>query len=140
MNSSKMSRKGAVFINYICILMILVVFYAARNLGFPKIYLLLEIIPVIGLLVSFRIAFATSNLWKLTHTSFVKLDEREMQLVFKATTISYSIFTILCISMIYIFNLLGLELIDVIAAAGLLYIAHILPASIITWNEKPVIE
>jgi uncharacterized Tic20 family protein len=99
-------------------------------------YLLAEIIPLIGLIISFKTAFGISNLWKLTHTSFSKLDEREMQLVYKATTYSYSIFTILCIAMIYIINLLGLAIIDVVAAACLLYIAHILPASIIAWNDK----
>jgi len=140
MNSSKMNRKGAVILNYFCILIILIVFYIVRNFGFPKIYLLLEIIPLIGVIISFKIAFGTSNLWNLTHTSFNKLDEREIQLVFKATKISYSIFTVLCIALIYIFNLLGLEMIDVIAAAGLLYTAHILPASIIAWNEKTFIE
>ncbi|NQV18553.1 MAG: hypothetical protein HQ534_08425 [Armatimonadetes bacterium] len=79
-----------------------------------------------------------SNLWKLTHTDYKKLDERERQLVFKATTYSYSIFTIICLVIIYIFNLVGLAIIDVVMAACLLYIAHILPASIIAWNEKQV--
>lgn len=136
MSNSKMKRRGAVFFNYLCVVIILVVFYSIKYIGFPKEYLLFGIIPIIGLIISFRISFGTSNLWKLTHTSFSKLDEREMQLVYKATTYSYSIFTILCLILIYTFALLGIAIIDVMAAACLLYIAHILPASIIAWNEK----
>ena len=136
MSNSKMSRKVAVFFNYFCAVIILIIFYGVKYLGFPKVYLLVEIIPFIGLIISFKTAFGASNLWKLTHTSFSKLDEREMQIIYKATTYSYSIFTILCIAIIYIVNLLGLAIIDVLVAACLLYIAHILPASIVAWNEK----
>ena len=136
MSNSKMKRRGAVVFNYVCLAIILIVFYSIKYLGLEKTYILFEIVPIIGMIISFRIAFGTSNLWKLTHTSFSKLDEREMQLVYKATTYSYSIFTILCLALIYTFNLLGLAIIDVVAAACLLYIAHILPASIIAWNEK----
>ena len=135
MSNSRMNQRGAVFFNYFCIVIILVVFYSIKYIGFPKEYLLFGIIPIIGLIISFRIAFGTSNLWKLTHTSFNKLDEREMQIVYKATTYSYSIFTILCLIFIYTFALLGIAPIGVVMAACLLYIAHILPASIIAWNK-----
>ena len=104
MSNSKMNRKFAVFFNYLCIVVILIIFYGVKYLGFPKAYMIFEIIPFIGLIISFKIAFGTSNLWKLTHTSFNKLDEREMQIIYKATTYSYSIFTILCIAIIYIVN------------------------------------
>ena len=136
MSASKINHKGSIFIHYLCLVIILIIFYSVKSMGLPKLYLLLEIIPIIGLVMSFRKAFGISNLWKLTHTSYKKLDEREMQLVFKATTYSYSIFTIICLVIIYTFNLIGLAIIDVIMAACLLYIAHILPASIIAWNEK----
>ncbi len=72
----------------------------------------------------------------MTHASFKKLDEREMQVVFKATSISYSLFVIVTLVIIYIFILSGLGQIDAVLAVSLLYIAHILPASIIAWNEK----
>lgn len=136
MSSSKMKPRSAVLINYFCIIITLILFYGIKYAGFSKIFLLLEIIPLICLIISFRIAFSTSNLWKLTHSSFRKLDEREIQIVYKATTYSYSIFTILCLVLIYTFYLLGFPIIDVVLAGSLLYIAHILPASIIVWNEK----
>jgi len=72
----------------------------------------------------------------MTHASYEKLDEREMQVVFKAISISYSLFAITTLVIIYIFILSGLGQIDAVLAVCLLYIAHILPASIIAWNEK----
>ncbi|MEA1972149.1 MAG: hypothetical protein U9N34_02490 [Candidatus Cloacimonadota bacterium] len=58
-------------------LLIMVIFYGVKNFGIPKIYLFLEILPLISLIINFRIAFGTSNLWNLTHSSFEKLDERK---------------------------------------------------------------
>jgi len=72
----------------------------------------------------------------MTHASYKKLDEREIQVVFKATSISYSLFAIAILVIIYIFILSGLGQIDAVLAVSLLYFAHILPASIIAWNEK----
>jgi hypothetical protein len=34
--------------------------------------------------------------------------------------------------------MLGLGVIDVVIAAALLYLAHIIPASILAWSEKEV--
>lgn len=138
MSISQMDRRGATFCNYLSVVIILILFYSIKLTNLPRIYILLEIVPFSILIFTFRIAFGTSNLWKLTHTSFSKLDEREIQLIYKVTTYSYSIFTIFCISLIYIFNLAGFGSIDALSAACLLYIAHILPASIIAWNEKRI--
>ena len=132
----KSDRKRAVLCHYLCLVFVMIIFYSIKITGIKEIYLLLEIIPSLGVVLSFRKAFSISSLWKLTHTSYKDLDEREVQLVFKATSYSYSIFTILCLGIIYVFNLLGLAIIDLIIAACLLYVAHILPASIIAWNEK----
>ena len=136
MNSSITKRRGAVIINYLCLAVILIVFYYVKFLAIQRIYLLSEIIPVIGLIISFKIAFSKSDSWKLAHKSFSMIDEKEMQIVYKAITYSYSIFSILCIALIYIHNLFRFELVDVTLATCLLYFAHMLPASIIAWNEE----
>ena len=72
----------------------------------------------------------------MTHTSSKKLDERELQVVYKATTFSYTIFTVACLVIIYSFNLTGIGSIDVVLAASLLYFAHTLPAAIIAFTQK----
>lgn len=136
MNKTKHSRRLAVLINYFSIIVILALFYIVR-LGILKtVFIAFEIIPLIAILLSFRHAFVKTDLWKMTHASYKKLDEREIQVVFKATSISYSLFAIATLVIIYIFILSGLGQIDALLAVCLLYIAHILPGSVIAWNEK----
>jgi len=136
MNSLKKSRRSGVIINYLSIILILIIFYLVKFLGINKIYLLIELIPIALLIMTFKSAFLVTNFWKLTHTSSRKLDERELQIVYKATTFSYTIFTILCLIIIYTFHLTGIGSIDVVLAAALLYFAHTLPAAIIVFTEK----
>jgi len=136
MNKTKHTRRFTVLINYISIVVILVLFYLVRFLGSSPMFLIFEIIPLITVVLSFRHAFVKTGIWKMTHASYEKLDEREMQVVFKAISISYSLFAITTLVIIYIFILSGLGQIDAVLAVCLLYIAHILPASIIAWNEK----
>jgi len=136
MNKTKHTRRFAVLINYFSIVVILVLFYLVRLLGLNPIFLAFEIIPLITVVLSFRHAFVKTGIWKMTHASSKKLDEREIQVVFKAMNISYSLFAITTLVIIYIFILSGLGQIDAVLAVCLLYIAHILPASIIAWNEK----
>ncbi|NQV17998.1 MAG: hypothetical protein HQ534_05585 [Armatimonadetes bacterium] len=135
MNELK-KHKAGVILNYLSIIFILVIFYLIKLLGINKINLLFEIIPIVVLIVTFKSAFLTTNFWKMTHTSSKNLDERELQVVYKATTFSYTIFTIACLIIIYTFNLIGLGSIDVVLAACLLYFAHTLPAAIIAFTHK----
>ena len=136
MNSPKKSRRSSVILNYLSIILILIIFYLVKLLGISKIYLLFEIIPMVVLIMSFKSAFLNTNFWKMTHTSSKKLDERELQVVYKATTFSYTIFTVACLVIIYSFNLTGIGSIDVVLAASLLYFAHTLPAAIIVFTQK----
>jgi len=136
MNKTKHNSRLSVLINYFSIIIILVLFYIVRMGILKTVFLAFEVIPLIAVIISFRHAFVKTGIWKMTHASFKKLDEREVQVVFKATSISYSLFAIAILVIIYIFILSGLGQIDAVLAVSLLYIAHILPASIIAWNEK----
>ena len=136
MNKTKHNSRLSVLLNYFSIIVILALFYIVR-LGILKtIFIAFEVIPLIAAILSFRHAFVKTGIWKMTHASFKKLDEREVQVVFRATSISYSLFAIAILVIIYIFILSGLGQIDAVLAASLLYFAHILPASMIAWNEK----
>ena len=46
--------------------------------------------------------------------------------------------TIAVIVIVYFFAILGLGPFDVVVAATLLYLAHILPTSILAWTEKEI--
>ena len=138
MSSTKKSRRIGVIINYLSIVLMLAIFYIVRLGCLNKAFIALEIIPLILVIISFRNAFGKTSLWTITHASFKKLDEREVQMIYKATSISYSLFVIITLIIIYTFIFIGMGNIDVLLAAGLLYIAHTLPAAIIAWNEKEV--
>ena len=136
MNKIKHSCRFSVLLNYFNIIVILALFYIVRMWLLKTVFIAFEIIPLIIVVLSFRYAFVKTDIWKMTHASYKKLDEREVQVVFKATSISYSLFAIATLVVIYIFILSGLGQIDAVLAVSLLYVAHILPASVIAWNEK----
>jgi len=138
MGSSVISRRWGLFINYLSIIMILVIFYMIKFNYYSKIYLVLEAVPVIMLLLSFSRVFGKSGLWKLTHSNKKELDERELLVLYKATSLSYGIFIVVTLVIIYTFALVQKGPIDVMLAAALLYFAHTLPAAIIVCRVKQV--
>ena len=72
----------------------------------------------------------------MVHTSSKNLDERELKVVMNALKHAYTIFTIFSLLLIYAFAIADSQPIDVLLAAGLLYLAHILPAAWVGWNEQ----
>ena len=93
----------AVVINYVSLILILVVFYAVQILGLNKLFILVVIMLLLVLIISFNSAFKKTGLWKLVHRSQKHLDERELQIIHKAIRLSYSIFVILCLVLIYLY-------------------------------------
>lgn len=136
MNEMQRRRRTSIIINFLSIFCILFVFYLVKFAIIHPMWLVLEILPLSSVVISFRKAFVLSGAWKICHSSFSDLDERELQLVLKATNLSYSIFTICTLIIIYIFILSGLGCLDAVLAGALLYFAHIIPTSIIAWVEK----
>lgn len=134
------NRRTGVLINYIALIMALIIFELTKYgigishwVGFSLIGVFLLI-----LIVSFIYVYVKSGLWRLTHKKTENLDEREIQVVTHAIRISYTIFVITVIVIVYLFAIFGLGTIDVVIAATLLYLAHIIPTSIVAWTEKEV--
>jgi len=96
----------------------------------------LEFLLVITALITFYNAYWQTGLWRLSHTKTEKLDEREIQLVSDSLRVSYSVFTIVTILIIYAFAVIEKGPIDVVIAAGLLYFAHILPTALLGWTGR----
>ena len=133
---SKKQNKVWISLNYLSLIAGILLFYTVKNHYWPPSYLLFEIGIIAILIFSLFKAFIITGFWKMVHTSPKNLDEREMQVVLNALRYSYSIFTIVCLLIIYVFAIAEYQPIDVVLAGGLLYLAHLLPASIIGWNEK----
>jgi len=135
---SKPVRKAWITVNILSILVIVFFFYLGKIQEKPIVFFIGAGFTVIVTIFSFIKVFVKTGLWKMVHSGNTELDEREMQVVLKALKYSYSVFVIFILLLIYGFALFNREPINIILAACLLYIAHILPAIIIGWTEKAV--
>ena len=136
--NSKRQNRVWISLNYFSLIAGLLLFYIVKSFHWPLSFLLFEIGIGAFFLISFLKAFIKTKYWKMVHTSYKNLDEREMQVVLNALRYAYSIFTIVCLIIIYAFAIAEYHPIDVLLAGGLLYLAHTLPAAIVAWNEKNI--
>lgn len=125
-------KKLWVIVNYLSIALLLLIFYNPQLFSYNKLFLALFIIPIGSLLLSFIILYWRTGLWKITHTKSMPENMAYISKYYIITRISYIIFTIIIISLLFYFSISG-KRVDVLLSACLLYIAHILPASIMVW-------
>ena len=135
MNKNVIKQRLNLVLNYLSLLIILVIFYAIKNSDISRSFLLLEIVPIVLLVWSFINVFSKTGFWKLAHPHKSELDERELLLVYKATSMSYGIFSTVTLLVIYCYAIFLKGPIDVVLAAALLYIAHTLPAAILACKK-----
>ena len=90
---------------------------------------------IVVFLISLGITYFKTGLWKFTHKSLDKLDEREVLLTSKSLRYAYSIFSILVLGLLLSFSIID-KSISIVLTVSLVLIAHLLPASIIAWTEK----
>jgi len=139
-NISLKNRRLCVLINYTALILGVFAFEAIKyKMGLPEwVGLSMIGILLIILIISFLFAYGITGIWRLAHKKTENLDEREIQVVTNSIRISYTIFAIMVIVIVYLFAIFGLGPFDVVIAATLLYLAHILPTSILAWTEKEV--
>ena len=89
------------------------------------------------MIISFIYAFGLTRLWILTHSSYKKLDERQIQVSYSALSVSYNIFSIILLSILMFYSLSGIT-IHILVVGSLIYVSHILPGSVIACTEKQV--
>ena len=122
--------------NYTSLITLLLVYYCLHDAPASKLWLITEILPLGILLYSHLKAYGKTNLWKLTHAPGSQLDERELLVVYRAISISYAVFVVIVLLLVYGFALVKRGPLDILLAGALLYLAHILPPSFLAWNEK----
>jgi len=133
---SRKQNRVWILLNYLSLIAAMVFFYTGKYFQWPISSIIFGIGSVAIFLITFLRFFIKTKYWKMVHTSYKNLDEREMQVVLNALRYAYSIFTIVCLVIIYAFAIAEYHPIDVLLAGGLLYLAHTLPAAIVAWNEK----
>jgi predicted RND superfamily exporter protein len=137
---SKKKRRIGVVLNIAALFLTVFLFELIRfDMGIGKIAgIVLMGLSLVTVILSFIIVFGSTGIWKMSHQRMKALDERQIQVILNATRISYSVFVIVALILIYGFALIEKGPIDVVIAASLLYLAHLLPASILAWTEKEI--
>ena len=138
MENQKFKNRLWIILNLASLISLIVFFYLGKFSNWQFKVIIVEVLSIVLFVSSFYIGFINTNFWKLVHSKSENLDEREFSVVLTGLKYSYSIFTIMCIVIVYILILINFHFIDVVFAAGLLYLAHILPAAVVGWNERIV--
>ncbi len=121
-------------VNYLSLFSIVGLFHGLNNAAASPYFYLWEILPIALLIWSFVIVFWKTGMWNIVHYD-KKLDERENAQVLEALRLAYSIFSILVLFVIYVVAVIDRSPITVIGAAGILYLAHTLPAAVLGWKH-----
>ena len=130
-------RRAGVLINLLSLILFCYLFEVSLDYSITTVIIVAKILLLIVLALSFWLTYVRTGIWKQVHLPKHKLDEREVLVIYDALRWSYSIFSIFVLCLIYIFLFLGRN-IGAVTAAGLIYFAHIIPASILAWKEKMI--
>ncbi|UCD63857.1 MAG: hypothetical protein JSW34_00065 [Candidatus Zixiibacteriota bacterium] len=141
---SQSKRKMWVIVNYVSLVLLVAMFYTADKTNLAALPAILGLVALVVFVISFITVYARTGLWKFVHTKAEKLDEREMLVTYESLRHSYAAFAIVCLLVFLISELIvqefsggrKLALMPVIMA--LVYLAHVMPASVIAWTEKEV--
>jgi hypothetical protein len=137
-------RRVGVVVNYGALVIFLICFYWAAISGLNTSLAVIGIVTFILIIFSFIFIHLKTRLWQLTHSKIEKLDERELQVTHEALRYSYGFFSVICLSIFLVYevikeysnHLIDLPLMPLVAA--LIYLVHTFPASILAWTEKDV--
>lgn len=137
---SKRHRRIAIITNYLSVTAIVLVIEVGKPAGLNVGLIAAGALTAIAIgLFSFAMVYWRTRLWHLVHARFENLDERQVQSIYAALRHSYYIFAIACLVIIYFNIIVEGGNISALVAAGLIYLSHVLPASIVGWTEKEVL-
>lgn len=124
-----------IILNYAAMICFVALFEYYRSTG---IWSLVSISAVCAALLvfilSFYVAYGRSGSWKLIHIPFKKLDEREAGIVYESLRIAYAAFSVIALIALLVYALGEFKL-SIMVFAFFLLLAHILPASVISWRN-----
>ena len=134
MKKNKVTKLKVFLLGHMLSLVLLVVLFEiayASEIKLP--WIIATIASLVILLISFIMTIWRTGLWQRAHLSDKVLDEREIQQNYKTLKLSYSVFTISILLVIYLYFFLDLR-ITALPAACAIYFAHVLPALFLGWK------
>jgi len=141
---SQSKRKMWVILNYASLVLVIVMFYWADQTDLTAPVAIAGLASLILLIASFIVVYARTGLWKFVHTKVEKLDERQMLVTYESLRHSYGLFAIVCLLVFLLAELIvhefggGYKLALMPVIAALIYLAHVLPASVLAWTEREI--
>jgi len=139
LNKSLNKRRFGVIVTLLSLISIVSIFEYGRLEQWNAVLQIFSIILIVVFIISFVFTFIKTGLWRFTHKPLKNLDEREIKLTSKSLRYAYSFFTIVVLLLLLSFALFE-KPIHVVFVVFLILFAHLLPASVIAWSEKTVIE
>jgi len=133
-----------VTLNYAALVSLLAAFYTVERTSPTTPLIIWAAVSALLLVISFVIVYARTRLWRFVHTSPAKLDEREITVTYESLRHSYAVFTVICLAIVLLAELFkddllgGYEIPLMPIFGALIYLAHILPASVIAWRERKI--
>ncbi|UCG61377.1 MAG: hypothetical protein JSV52_13810 [Candidatus Zixiibacteriota bacterium] len=141
---SRSKRKMWVILNYASLILVIVMFYWADQSDLAAPVAIVGLTALILFVISFIVVYARTGLWKFVHTKVEKLDERQMLVTYESLRHSYAVFAVVCLLVFLAAELIvhefsgGYKLALMPVIAALIYLAHVLPASVIAWTEREI--
>jgi len=147
---SKSKRRFWVVFNYssvsVFIVLVLLGEYTSWNVALS----VAAILSFILIVVSFVFLYIRTDLWRLTHTKTENLDEREIQITHQSLRLSYTIFSLISLVILFFIVLSvrysfftltprGHYSFGLIILMLLNYLVSTLPAAVIAWTEPEVL-
>jgi len=129
------NRRNGVILTLISLCAMVGIFECCKINRKMNIFITTEIIAFIIFLTSFSLTYLKTGLWRFTHKSLKKLDEREIALTSKSLRYAYIIFTVIVLVLLLSLAISSAK-IDIVLVVSLILLAHLLPASVIAWTEK----
>ena len=139
---SQTTRRRYVALNLVSLFLLEVLYYGWVAGGVHnRVAVGLIVVCLIGLFLSFLRVIWRTGLWSLTHAKAENLDERQVMVTREALRYSYQIFVPCSLLLMFAAAVAAnhvIHIFDAVLPAGLLYLSHILPGSILAWREKTV--
>ena len=135
MKNLKLNSIHFMLMNYLSLIFIVITFQYLRDIDWTWVFVTSEIFFIVLFIISFYFAYFKTGTWGFVHRSLEKLDERELKIVGKTSNLSYVIFTIVALAIMFVLSVTEWR-INIVFTVALIYFAHILPASILVIKNR----
>lgn len=136
---SRNARRAGVVVTFAMLVATVTLFYVVKAGGFCTWSAVLLSAAVMATIVMYAVFYVRTGMWRFVHRDFASYDEREARVALGALRFAYAIFTVVALGLMLVASATAFE-INVVLVAGLILTAHILPASVIAWNEPDIEE